>query len=139
MPYVNELVPESDIVKHGLKALCERYARVDIGIQWTVDRMLDSFLMEMRRNPQDPHMKEFVFFWEGHLEAVVLRLETVSSDQWTRHLRWHQMLPPRQNESPELALSNQSRLSALKDALSVYRTQGLYSGHKKRCVIDFSF
>jgi len=56
MPYANELVPDVDITDHDLKALRRRYACLDVGFQWTVDRARGSYLMEMRSNPQDPTM-----------------------------------------------------------------------------------
>lgn len=73
MAFVNERVSDIDIARHGLKALCQRYSRLDLELEWTVDPARQAYLMEMRSNPQDPTMREFVFFWDGLLGEELLR------------------------------------------------------------------
>ena len=51
MAYLNELVPEADIVALDLKRLRREYLCMDAGFQWTVDRSTGSWLMPMGSNP----------------------------------------------------------------------------------------
>jgi hypothetical protein len=104
MPYINELVPDADIAKHHQKALCQRYVSLDL--EWTVDRARSSYLMEMRSNPQNPSMSEFVFYWDGQLGEELLQVETqLSDDRRQYHMRWHRLLPDALTASQEQALA----------------------------------
>lgn len=139
MPYVNELVPDVDIIDHDLKALRRRYACLDFGFQWTVDRARGSYLMEMRSNPQDPTMREFVFHWDGQLGDELLQLKTLSCDDTQRHLVWRRLAQQTQATTPEDNQRHQARMAALKEALTVFRCDGLYSAAPMTYVVDFDF
>jgi hypothetical protein len=140
MAYVNELVLDADIAKHDLKALCQRYVRLDLELEWTVDRARNSYLMEMRSNPQDPSMSEFVFYWDGQLGEELLQAETrLSDDRSQYHMRWHRLAASFQARSPEDAQQHQARMAALKEALTAYRSSGLSSPSSVTYVVDFDF
>ena len=139
MPYTNELVPQADIAKHQLLALCQRYARVPLELEWTVDRQRNSYLMEMRSNPQDPRMMEFVFFWDGSLSEELLQLDAQRTPDGQYHLHWTR-LPVFSQLAPDAsAQAHEDRMAALKEALVCFRSSGLSSAPHVNHVIDFGF
>ncbi len=139
MPYINELVPQADMARHNLSKLLREHAVLDVDAQWTVDRDHDAFLMQMGSNPQDPGMSEFVFFWEGQLYEELLRSERLPSEHGQRHLRWHRLNESSQTASPQEQQQHQARLMALKEALTVFRSDGFFSAKTVTYVVDFDF
>lgn len=139
MAFVNELVSDADIARHGLKALCQRYSRLDLELEWTVDRERHAYLMEMRSHPQDPTMKEFVFFWDGHLGEELLQVDAQLHPGRQYQMRWRRLAAPFQASSPDHAQRHQARMAALKEALTAFRSSGLDSPDSVSYVIDFDF
>lgn len=137
--YRNELVSDADIARHNLKPLRQRYACIDFGFQWTVTPDQASYLIEMRSNPQDPSVREFVFFWGGQLGGELLQLKTLSSSGQQRHLRWSRLATPATPASSAAAQQFQDRMAALKDALKVFRSDGIYSADAVMDTVDFDF
>ena len=137
MPYTAELIPDADIAKHDLLALCQRYARMPVDLDWVVDRQNNSFLMHVRSNPQDPAMSEFVFYWNGGLSEEMLSVETTRHEDGSRHLRWRRLpVFSRFQERPEDAVA---RTSALKEALACFRSRGVRSLSNVSYVVEFDF
>jgi hypothetical protein len=137
MPYINELVPDADMVRHDLSNILRAHAVLDVDAQWTVDRDHDAFLMQLGSNPQDPGMSEFLFFWEGQMHEELLRSERLPAAQGQRHLRWHRLTAAAEpTAAPE---QQQARLIALKEALTAFRSDGLFSAASVTYVIDFAF
>jgi hypothetical protein len=137
MPFINELVPDADMVRHDLSKILRAHAVLDVDVQWTVDRDHDAFLMQLGSNPQDPGMSEFVFFWQGQMYEELLRSERVPAGQGQRHLRWHRLTAGSEPDSAQE--QQQARLIALKEALTEFRSDGLFSAASVTYVIDFAF
>lgn len=139
MPYTNELVPQADIAAHDLLALCKRYARVPLELEWVVDRERSTWLMEMRSNPQDPRMMEFVFFWDGRLSEELLRVDGQRTPDGAYHLHWTRLPVVSSLMPPETAQAHADRMAALKEALVCFRSSGLNSAPHVRHITDFGF
>lgn len=139
MAFVNERVSDIDIARHGLKALCQRYSRLDLELEWTVDPARQAYLMEMRSNPQDPTMREFVFFWDGLLGEELLQVDAQLTADRQYRMRWRRLAAPFQASSPEHARRHQARMAALKEALTAFRSSGLDSPDSVTYVVDFDF
>ena len=139
MAFVNELVSDADIARHGLKALCQRYARLDLELEWTVDRDRSAYLMEMRSNPQDPSMREFVFFWDGTLGEELMQVDTQLTDDRRYLMRWRRLAAAFQAASPGHAQRHEARMTALKEALTAFRVRGLDSPTSVTYEISFDF
>ncbi len=137
--YMNELASDADIARFDLVALCKRYTCSTVQIQWTVDKGRESYLKAMRSNPQDPHTSEFVFYWAGALHELLLRSETVASDAKQRHMRWHWVAGPEAPSTPDGEATHGALVAALKEALTAYRTSGIYSAVSKPLALDFNF
>lgn len=137
MPFINELVPGADMVRYKLNKILRAHAVLDVDAQWTVDRDLEAFLMQMGSNPQDPGMSEFVFFWDGQMYEELLRSERLPAAPGQRHLRWHRLTAGAESVSEQE--EQPARLIALKEALTVFRSDGLFSAASVTHVIDFAF
>lgn len=139
MAFVNERVSDIDIARHGLKALCQRYSRLDLELEWTVDPARGAYLMEMRSNPQYPTRKEFVFFWDGILGEELLQVDAQLTADRQYRMRWRRLAAPFQASSPKHARHHQARMAALKEALTAFRSSGLDSPDSVTYVVDFDF
>jgi hypothetical protein len=139
MPYANELVTEADIDQFDLKTLWKRYYFVFTGLSWTIDREAHSYLLLGRRNPEDLSVMAFAFLWDGELQEEVLRMDTERSADGRYLIHWHLLTAPVQAKPPEQAARFQSRMTALKEALTAYKSRGLNSSSNLSYVIDFDF
>jgi hypothetical protein len=139
MPYINELVAAADIAQYGLNALSQRYAFVITGLAWTVDHEQSSYLLEIGYNPEDPSMREFLFFWNQDLSSLLLQANTELKDDRRYLMHWHWLGAPAQFKLPEEAQRHEACMAALKDALMAYKSSGLSSPGHVTYVIDFDF
>jgi hypothetical protein len=124
MAFVLEKVPEADIEKYGLSELNRQYSMADRGCDWVIDREQDVYVRFLRRDRESPHLSEFNLYWKG--ARVWLRLEKQGEGElhgtgtttWT-FWGW---TPP-----PELKPEYPAMIEALKEALVLYKDNGVYS------------
>lgn len=139
MRYTNERVTPADIDRFDLKALSQRYQFVFTGLSWTIDHDRQSFLLLVRRNPEDLNEVIFVFLWDGELTEEVLRVQTDRSPDRRYLMHWHLLTAPVQARPPQEADRYRQRMSAFKEALTAYKSRGLNSAADMTYVIDFDF
>lgn len=72
MAFVNEMVPEKDVEKYGLRAINKKYLKGDFDYRWTIDRARDIYLRWMTYDPEDIGRAEFSFYWKGSLISIRL-------------------------------------------------------------------
>jgi hypothetical protein len=78
MAFVNERVPQSDVVKYGLEAINKKAMKGTFEYFWTVDRARDIYLRWMEANRDEPSQQVFWFYWKGSL--LEISLDIVSAD-----------------------------------------------------------
>lgn len=139
MPYRNELVTPADVAHYGLDSLWKRYHFVFTGLSWTIDRERESYLLLVRRDPQDMSTMAFVFLWDGELQEELLQMDGHRAADGRYLVRWR-LLTKMLNAMPvEAAMRRQSRLAALKAALTAYKSRGLNSSSELSHAIDVDF
>ena len=124
MPYRNELVTPADIEHYDLNSLWKRYYFVFTGLSWTVDRESESYLLLVRRNPEDMSTMVFVFLWDGELTEELLHMDGSRAAGGRYLIQWRLLTKPLNAMQPA---AHQSRLAALKAALTAYKSRGLNS------------
>lgn len=139
MPYTKERVTPADIDQFDLKALSQRYAFALAGLTWTLDRDRASYLLERGYNPEDPSMREFLFYWNHRLTAVLLQSQTAQRGAQSYGIHWRWSGAPTAGTSPEEAQAHQDRMSALKEALTTYKVSGLSSPQHLTYIVEFDF
>ena len=139
MPYRNELVTPADVEHYDLNSLWKRYYFVFTGLSWTIDRESESYLLLVRRNPEDMNTMAFVFLWDGELQEELLHMDGQRTADGRYLIRWRLLTKPLDAMAPEAAMRRQSRLAALKAALTAYKSRGLNSSSELSYVVDFDF
>ena len=139
MSYRNELVTPADVEHYDLNSLWKRYYFVFTGLSWTIDRERESYLLLVRRNPEDMNIMAFVFLWDGERQEELLHMDSNRAADGCYLIRWR-LLTKTLNAMPvEPAMRRQSRLVALKAALTAYKSRGLNSSSELSHVVDVDF
>lgn len=138
MTYRNELVTPADVKHYDLDSLWQRYYFVFTGLSWTIDRESESYLLLVRRNPEDMSTMAFVFLWDGELQEELLQMDGHRAADGRYLIRWRLLTKALNAKAVEPA-RRQSRLAALKDALTAYKSRGLNSSSGLSYVVDFDF
>jgi len=77
MCFVNELVPEEDLKKFGIRELRKRFLGGTVQPSWTVNREQGSFLLFLDKSiEEEPPKYEFYFHWKGI--GLYMRLHRLS-------------------------------------------------------------
>ncbi|WP_422193895.1 hypothetical protein [Aquabacterium sp.] len=139
MPYSNELVTPADIEHYDLNSLWKRYYFVFTGLSWTIDRESESYLLLVRRNPEDMSTMAFAFLWDGELKEELLHMDGNRAADGRYLIRWRLLTKPLNAAPSGPATHHQARLAALKAALTAYKSRGLNSSSELSYAIEFEF
>lgn len=134
MSFVNEFISAEDVDRAGLKAIDDKvYVGRTRARDWTIDRERNIYLRNIASggggDPDIRNRTEWNFFWHG--ELLYLRLDLISGGQEADGSGWSQWKLVWLNGSNGLPahLKNKKKdvLADLKEALTAYRSFGIYS------------
>jgi hypothetical protein len=136
MAFVLEKVPEADIEKYGLREINKQSFKIDASYHWVVDRERNVYLRFLTRDRESPHLCEFNLYWKG--TRIWLRLEKhgegelhgTGTTTWT----FRGWLPPL-----ELKAEFPAMIEALKEALVLYKDNGVYSSIAEHTAVFTNF
>jgi hypothetical protein len=136
MSFVLEKVPEADIDKYGLRGINKQAGKANASYDWVMDRERDIYLRFLSRDRESPHLSDFNLYWKG--TRVWLRLEKhgegelhgAGTTTWT-FWGW---TPPL-----ELKPEFPAMIEALKEALILYKDNGVYSSIAEHTAIFTNF
>lgn len=82
MAFVNEYIPEADLVKYGIEEIDKRFIVGNThDHSWTIDRERDIYLRCVARGREEAsHKSTWTFYWGGELMAVCLETVDAGSD-----------------------------------------------------------
>jgi len=125
MGFVNEFVPEEDIVKYGLKEIDKRYMKGHYKPDWTINREKDVYLRWMHAGREEySNVHDFTFYWKGTLLDVVLSHRGSSVRGGAGETIWtlESFRIPQELSQHRLEI-----IDDLKEALVTYKTFGIRS------------
>ncbi|MCL1501435.1 hypothetical protein [Xanthomonas nasturtii] len=134
MPFVNEFIPEPDVVKHDLEAIDRDFVVGGTNARdWTVDRDRDMYLRNVANGGgteiEVRNQTKFSFYWHG--ELLTLRLDLVDGGGARGQPGWSHWRLMRINGGeglPEYLKADKEQFIAdFKEALLAYKDFGVHS------------
>lgn len=136
MTFVNEYIPQDDIVRYHIKEIDQRVGlhRRTNSDDWTIDRERDIYLrcVEMG-NFEFRHQSAWTFYWHGELIWVELEMLGCSSERnapgWSRkRIVKLCLMDVESNHLPERLMPQRGEvLKDIEEALLAYKDGGVYS------------
>jgi hypothetical protein len=125
MAFVNEYISDEDIEKYDIEELNKKFHIANYKSTWTVNHEKDIYLRHVRRGREE-HSDEhkYYFYWQGQLIDVVLKQiggGELNGPQWYEYELLHISI------SKEHEQSKPQIIAALKEALTAYKSSGLFS------------
>lgn len=133
MSFVNEFVSNADVKKYDLDEVNYKFWKADSRFDWTINRERDIYLRWMKSGRGESGLQqEFSLYWDGTLLAVRMSSSCVLRQDGTKALIWklhHLVLPGAMKARRDEIIED------LKEALTVYKTDGVRSTHDEHSVI----
>lgn len=125
MAFVNEYISEEDIKKYNIEALNEKLNIANYEPTWTVDNERDIYLRRVRRGREEfCDQITFFFSWKSLQMKMVLKEKgggEQDGPQWTHY----ELI--RIDAWDDIAPYKKEIIENLKEALTAYKTLGVYS------------
>ncbi|MEH6420747.1 hypothetical protein [Pseudomonas sp. CGJS7] len=134
MSFVNEFISDEDVEKYRIEEIDEKFVSNGTRARdWTIDRDRDVYLRNVAigggAEPELRNRMSWTLYWHGDL--IVLRLDLISGGEDADGAGWAQWKLMWLNGSSGLPLHLKEQrtqiLADLKDALTAYRSFGIYS------------
>jgi hypothetical protein len=127
MAFRNEYISREDVEKYGLETVDEKFIVGGTRARdWTIDRDREIYLRVVARGREEfAHLSTWTMYWKGELMEV--DIENISTaapigGEGRAHKRVRRIsIPPRLETERSLILSD------LKEALTAYKTGGVFS------------
>jgi hypothetical protein len=135
MPFMNEYIPSEDVERFQIQAVDQRFHKGHHKPHWTIDRERNVYLRHMQNGREEfSNRHTYYFYWKGSPLLVTLDVDANEIDGGCRwHYRKWDMDIPESLKQFETEIT-----SDLKEALSVYKVRGVYSGDAK-FIAEFDF
>jgi hypothetical protein len=128
MAFVNEYISDEDRQAYGIEAIDQNFVTGGTSSrQWTIDRGRDIYLRVVARGRDKvAHQSTWTLFWHGELVVADLSLVDITSSRNGKHgsvcYRLRRLRLP-----PYLEAQRKKMISDLREALVVYRNEGVYA------------
>lgn len=125
MAFINEYIPEGDVVKYGIAAIDIYYFKATFMPDWTVDRARNMYLRHVASGREEfSQDRTFTFYWQEALIEVKLHVERESSPDGTPTANYKLT----SIQIPEAMAQQRAQILVdLKDALTTYGGGGVYA------------
>lgn len=135
MPFMNEYIPSEDVERFQIQAVDQRFHKGHHKPHWTIDRERNVYLRHMQNGREEfSNRHTYYFYWKGSPLLVTL---DVDANEIDGGYRWHYR--KWDMEIPESLKQFETEITSdLKEALSVYKVRGIYSGDAK-FIAEFDF
>lgn len=125
MPFVNEYMSESDVMKYNIEELDHKLRRAHYKPNWTVDHERDIYLRyTSREHEEHSNRHTYCFYWKGIILMAQVDIDGGGEwrgEQWRHYKMWRM-------EIPENLKPHETEIMAdLKEAFTAYKEGGVLS------------